>query len=191
MDDEQYRNWVNRDLEPQLHREAYRHVLRESGLTDEHAEALYGLLIDPANWTVVPGHRRGARQPAPAGHQDRRRVRTSRSTSGPRSRRSARPTTSTSSCCPSKWARSSRTPEIFPRPWSRLGVGAADTLMVGDSDEADGGAVAGAGVRFALVEPLPTNERPDGLIRRWSRGSPSRLETWLTRTSNRRSGSNP
>lgn len=29
-------------------------MLRESGLTDEHAETLYALLIDPANWTPYP-----------------------------------------------------------------------------------------------------------------------------------------
>lgn len=54
MDEKQYRNWINRDLEPHLHREAYLHVLRESGLTDHHAKKLYALLIDPANWTPYP-----------------------------------------------------------------------------------------------------------------------------------------
>ena len=34
--------------------------------------------------------------------------------------------------------------------------------MVGDSEEADGGARA-LGGRFLLVDPLPTTERPDGL----------------------------
>ena len=35
--------------------------------------------------------------------------------------------------------------------------------MVGDSDEADGGARA-LGCAFALVDPLPTAERADGLL---------------------------
>lgn len=35
-------------------------------------------------------------------------------------------------------------------------------LMIGDSDEADGGARA-LGCRFVLVDPLPTAERTDGL----------------------------
>ena len=35
--------------------------------------------------------------------------------------------------------------------------------MVGDSEEADGGATA-IGCRFALVDPLPTDQRPDGLM---------------------------
>ena len=34
--------------------------------------------------------------------------------------------------------------------------------MVGDSDEADGGARA-LGCGFVLVDPLPTGQRPDGL----------------------------
>ena len=42
--------------------------------------------------------------------------------------------------------------------------------MVGDSDEADGGARA-LGCRVALVDPLPTRERRDGLIAAlWAHG---------------------
>ncbi len=54
MSDEQYRAWANRDLAPHLHREAYLHVLRESGLPDHHAESLYNRVIDPASWTAYP-----------------------------------------------------------------------------------------------------------------------------------------
>ena len=54
MTPEAYHAWVNRDLAPHLHREAYLHVLRESGLADHHAEALYGLVIDPSSWTPYP-----------------------------------------------------------------------------------------------------------------------------------------
>ena len=53
-------------------------------------------------------------------------------------------------------------PAIFTAAVERLGVSPQDTLMVGDSEEADGGARA-IGCRFALVNPLPTTERPDGL----------------------------
>ena len=41
---------------------------------------------------------------------------------------------------------------------ARLGVEAAHAVMVGDSDEADGGARA-IGCGFVLVDPLPTAER--------------------------------
>src|SRR5262245_66195366 len=54
MTPEAYHAWVNRDLEPHLHREAYLHVLRESGLADHHAEALYRRVIDPASWNPYP-----------------------------------------------------------------------------------------------------------------------------------------
>ena len=51
---------------------------------------------------------------------------------------------------------------IFETALTRLGVAAEYTVMVGDSDEADGGARA-VGCGFMLVDPLPTTERPDGL----------------------------
>ena len=43
-----------------------------------------------------------------------------------------------------------------------LGV-PARALMVGDSEEADGGARA-LGCEVAIVDPLPTAERPDALL---------------------------
>jgi len=52
--------------------------------------------------------------------------------------------------------------KIFETALSRLGVDATHAVMVGDSDEADGGARA-VGCGFILVDPLPTNERRDGL----------------------------
>ena len=154
MDDEQYRNWVNRDLEPHLH--------RESGLTDEHAEALYGLLIEPANWTVYPDtaavlaglHGQGVKiavvsniafdlRPAFA---------------------SIGATEFVDEFVLSFEVGAVKpNPEIFQTALSRLGIRPSEALMVGDSEEADGGAVA-VGCRFALVDPLPTAQRPDGLI---------------------------
>ena len=53
-------------------------------------------------------------------------------------------------------------PAIFDAALTRLGVTAEDALMVGDSEEADGGAKA-LGCGFLLVDPLPTSQRPDGL----------------------------
>ena len=51
---------------------------------------------------------------------------------------------------------------IFETALARLGVEAAHAVMVGDSDEADGGARA-IGCGFILVDPLPTAQRHDGL----------------------------
>ena len=162
MTDEQYRAWANRDLAPHLHREAYLHVLRESGLADHHAQALYDRVIDPASWTPYPDTARvfknlqaqGIRtavvsniafdvRPAftaigAAGHVDEFVLSFEVGAIKP-------------------------DPAIFTTALDRLGVAAQDTLMVGDSEEADGGARA-VGCQFALVDPLPTAERPDGLI---------------------------
>jgi HAD superfamily hydrolase (TIGR01509 family) len=162
MDDDQYRNWINRDLEPHLHREAYLHVLRESGLTDEHAETLYGLLIEPANWTIYPDtvtvleslHRQGIKVAVVSNIAF-----------------DLRPAFASigADAFVDEFVLSFEVgavkpnPEIFQTALSRLGVDAEHALMVGDSEEADGGAVA-VGCRFALVDPLPTAQRPDGLI---------------------------
>src|SRR5438067_1184681 len=54
MDEQTYHAWLNRDLAPHLHREAYLHVLRESGLPDHHAEALYDRVVNPSSWTPYP-----------------------------------------------------------------------------------------------------------------------------------------
>jgi HAD superfamily hydrolase (TIGR01493 family) len=163
MNDEQYRNWMNRDLEPHLHREAYLHVLRESGVAHHQAEALYELLIDPASWTAYPDtatvlaglHRKGIRiavvsniafdvRPAFArlgvlDFVDEFVLSFEVGAVKPNS-------------------------EIFQTALTSLRVPAQDALMVGDSEEADGGARA-LGCRFALVDPLPTDQRPDGLIK--------------------------
>src|SRR4029079_17457592 len=54
MGPDEYHAWVNRDLAPHLHREAYLHVLRESGMADHHAESLYQRVISPESWIPYP-----------------------------------------------------------------------------------------------------------------------------------------
>jgi HAD superfamily hydrolase (TIGR01509 family) len=156
-----YHAWVNRDLEPHLHREAYLHVLRESGLTDHHAETLYGRVIDPSSWTPYPDtadvlkslHLQGIKtavvsniafdiRPAfeaigAGGYVDEVVLSFEVGAIKPDA-------------------------AIFETALARLGVDAAHAVMVGDSDEADGGARA-IGCGFALVDPLPTSRRTDGL----------------------------
>jgi HAD superfamily hydrolase (TIGR01509 family) len=153
--------WVNRDLAPHLHREAYLHVLRESGIADHHAETLYDLMVDPSSWTPYPDtaavlaglHGQGIKtavvsniafdvRPAfqaigAAGHVDEFVLSFEVGAIKPDA-------------------------EIFETALKRLGVAPERAVMVGDSDEADGGARA-LGCGFVLVDPLPTGERPDGL----------------------------
>jgi HAD superfamily hydrolase (TIGR01509 family) len=162
MTPDAYHAWVNRDLAPHLHREAYLHVLRESGVRQPQAEELYGLLIDPMNWTPYPDtadvlaglHRQGIKtavvsniafdvRPAfeaigAADHVDEFVL-----------------SFEVGAVKPSA--------AIFETALTRLAVAPEYTVMVGDSEEADGGAKA-IGCGFLLVDPLPTAERPDGLL---------------------------
>ncbi|MGE2733748.1 HAD family hydrolase [Mycolicibacterium vaccae] len=154
--------WMNRDLAPHLHREAYLHVLRESGLADHHAESLYGRVIDPASWTAYPDtaavlqglHRRGIKTAVVSNIAF-----------------DIRPAFDALGVIDAvdefvlsfEVGAVKPDPAIFQVALDRLGVPAAQALMVGDSDEADGGARA-VGCRFALVDPLPTAQRPRGLL---------------------------
>jgi HAD superfamily hydrolase (TIGR01509 family) len=154
--------WVNRDLAPHLHREAYLHVLRESGVADHQAEALYGLMIDPLNWTPYPDtaavlaglHRQGVKTAVVSNIAfDVRPAFESIGAAG----------------FVDEFVLSFEVgavkpdPAIFETALGRLGVAAEHAVMVGDSDEADGGARA-LGCGFILVDPLPTAERRDGLL---------------------------
>ncbi|BBY44330.1 HAD family hydrolase [Mycolicibacterium celeriflavum] len=161
MGPDEYHAWLNRDLAPHLHREAYLHVLRESGLADHHAESLYGILIDPLNWTPYPDtaavleglHRRGIKTAVVSNIAF-----------------DVRPAFASIGAAEFvdefvlSYEVGAVKPDaaIFEAALTRLGVAAADAVMVGDSDEADGGARA-VGCEFSLVDPLPTTERPDGL----------------------------
>ena len=161
MDPDAHHAWVNRDLAPHLHREAYLHVLRESGLADEHAQSLYGLVIDPLNWTPYPDtaavltglHRQGVKTAVVSNIAF-----------------DVRPAFESIGAAEFvdefvlSYEVGAVKPDaaIFRTALDRLGVRAQRTVMVGDSDEADGGARA-LGCGFVLVDPLPTAERPEGL----------------------------
>jgi HAD superfamily hydrolase (TIGR01509 family) len=161
MTPEAYHAWINRDLAPHLHREAYLHVLRESGLADHHAQTLYGRAIDPSSWTPYPDtaevlkslHRQGIKTAVVSNIAF-----------------DVRPAFVDLGVADyvGEFVLSFEVgvvkPDaaIFETALSRLGVEAAHAVMVGDSDEADGGARA-VGCGFALVDPLPTSQRTDGL----------------------------
>ncbi|MGV0794440.1 HAD family hydrolase [Mycolicibacterium sp. XJ1819] len=161
MTEEAYHAWVNRDLAPHLHREAYLHVLRESGLTDHHAESLYRRVIDPSCWPPYPDtadvlenlHRQGIKTAVVSNIAF-----------------DIRPAFEAAGAAEfvDEFVLSFEVgavkpdPAIFQTALQRLGVDAAHALMVGDSDEADGGARA-VGCGFVLVDPLPTTQRRDGL----------------------------
>jgi HAD superfamily hydrolase (TIGR01509 family) len=162
MTPEAHQAWVNRDLEPHLHREAYLHVLRQSGLADHHAEALYERVIDPASWTPYPDtaavlkglHRQG--------------IKTAVVSNIAFDVRPAFAAAGVADCVDEfvlSFEVGAIKPDaaIFETALTRLGVEASRTVMVGDSDEADGGARY-VGCGFVLVDPLPTAQRRDGLL---------------------------
>ena len=154
-----YHAWSNRDLAPHLHREAYLHVLRESGLARHHAESLYGRVIDPSSWTPYPDtaevlkglHQQGIKTAVVSNIAF-----------------DVRPAFRAIGAHVDQFVLSFEVgvikPDaaIFETALTRLGVPAERAVMVGDSDEADGGARA-IGCGFILVDPLPTARRRDGL----------------------------
>ncbi|MCR3720820.1 Haloacid dehalogenase superfamily, subfamily IA, variant 2 with 3rd motif like haloacid dehalogenase/haloacid dehalogenase superfamily, subfamily IA, variant 3 with third motif having DD or ED/haloacid dehalogenase superfamily, subfamily IA, variant 1 with third motif having Dx(3-4)D or Dx(3-4)E [Prauserella flava] len=161
--DEQHREaWEHRDLDPELHHKAYLEILKQSGVpgTDQ-AEALYRRLIDPAEWTPYPDTASVLKELSGAGVKvgvlsniafDIRPAFTARGLDA----------------YVDEFVLSYEVGYVKPDPAvfrilvERLGSPAESTLMVGDHTDADGGAT-GIGCEFALVEPLPTAERTDGL----------------------------
>ncbi|WP_280241468.1 HAD family hydrolase [Nocardia abscessus] len=155
--------WDHRDLDPALHRRVMMHVLRNSGVpTDEDAERLYARLLDPLEWTPYPDSETVLNHLAAQGV--------------PVAVVSNIPFDIRPSFAARGWDRlvgaftlsyevgvMKPDPEIFHSALGELGVPAEAALMIGDSAEADGGAEA-VGSRFALVEALPTAERPAALL---------------------------
>ena len=160
MPDDVYQAWLQRDLKPRLHREAYLHVLQVSGLPGRHAEALYRRVIDPASWTPYPDTVQVL---------DGLRVEGIPTAVVSNIAWDIRRTFAAAGAAPDEYVLSFEAevmkpdPRIFEIALDRLGVNAAETLMVGDSEENDGAAEE-LGCSFALVDPLPTDERPTGLL---------------------------
>lgn len=152
--------WEHRDLDPDLHRQAYLHVLRTSGLGDEHAEALYLRVIDPAEWQVYPDTLEVLKSLRQSG------IRTavvSNIAWDIRAVLSAAGAEADEYVLSYEVGAAKPDRRIFQTALDRVGVAAEDALMVGDSVENDG-AARNLGCSFALVDPLPVAQRPTGLI---------------------------
>ncbi|OXM70587.1 HAD family hydrolase [Amycolatopsis vastitatis] len=163
LDAEHLHAWNHRDRDPELHRKVYLEVLKKSGVPHfDQAEALYNRLIDPSQWTPYPDTEAALKAAAERGLRvgvlsniafDIRPAFTARGWDA----------------YVDEFVLSFEVGavkpelEIFRRAVQALDVPATETLMVGDSEEADGGARA-LGCEFALVDPLPTADRPDALL---------------------------
>ena len=163
MDEAGIYAWENRDRDPKLHRQAYLDVLSKSGVPDPvRAEAFYALLVDPDQWSPYP---------------DTGEVLKSLSEKGIRT---AVLSNIAFDIRPASVDRGwdvwvdefvlsfevgavKPEPAIFESALAQLDVDAAQTMMIGDSDVADG-AARDVGCQFTLVDPLPTTERPHALL---------------------------
>lgn len=164
MDAEEHHAWTNRDRDPRWHREAYLTVLRRSGVADpEQARELYGKVIDPSCWTVYPDTVPVVEALAGEGiavgvlSNIAFDIRPAFAALGIDDHVSVFALSYEIGAVKPE-------PEIFRYAVDALGVTPARTLMIGDSEKADG-AAREIGCAFRLVEPLPTAERPDGLWR--------------------------
>ncbi|WP_019926989.1 HAD family hydrolase [Nocardia sp. BMG111209] len=157
---EQYA-WDHRDLDPALHEQAYREVLRQSGVAGPQASRLYSRLVDPLAWTPYPD------TGAVLKLLDSQRIPAAVVSNIPFDLRPA--------FVEHGWDRyvaafalsfeiGSMKPDraIFDWTFERLAVAPESVLMVGDSPENDGVATT-FGCRFALVPAVPTGERRDAL----------------------------
>lgn len=162
LDDDGKHAWERRDLDPAMHRAAYLAVLAASGVhRREHAEMLYDKVIDASAWTPYPDTAQVVRALAdrdiPVGIVSNIAfdLRPAFASLGIEDLVS-------SFVLSYEVGFTKPDPGIFRVALDRVGTAAERTLMVGDSEEADGGARA-LGMSFGLVEPLPTDRRPNGL----------------------------
>lgn len=163
MTDEQRRRWDRRDLDPAAHREAFTHVLLASGAAPGLAERLYNRVLQTDSWTPYPDTAEVLRGLSSAG------IRIGVVSNIPFDIRPAFDRIGVRDLV-EVFALSFEVgavkpdPAIFRFAIDALGVRPEVTLMVGDSEIADGAART-IGAQFALVEPVPTADRPDGLRR--------------------------
>lgn len=164
FDDATRHAWRNRDLDPALHRQAYLHVLAQSGVTDPvHAQSVYGRVIDADSWTPYPDTEAVLKKLAAES------IRIGVLSNIAFDIRPAFVDRGLDRFVDEfvlsfEVGHVKPQPEIFRHAVAALGVDPAVTLMVGDSDEADG-AVREIGCHFALVDPVPTSQRPDALLK--------------------------
>ncbi|WP_319437281.1 HAD-IA family hydrolase [Mycobacterium sp. RTGN5] len=160
--EEAHHAWVNRDLAPALHREAYLHALRDTGLPDHHAEALYRQAIDPTSWVPYPDTVEVLRSLKAHGLHTAI-VSNIAFDIRPALRTAGADDDVDEFVLSFEVGVVKPDPRIFEIALQRLGVAADETVMVGDSQENDG-AARDVGCDFILVDPLPVAERPTGLI---------------------------
>ncbi|WP_031465363.1 HAD family hydrolase [Sciscionella sediminilitoris] len=156
-------DWRRRDLDPAAHRRANVAILEWSGLTPDEAVHLYEGMLQDANWHPYPDtaealallHEHGI--PVAVVSNIAWDIRSCFELAG---------VDRFIDAYVLSFEHGVEKPdeEIFRIATGKLGVAPENALMIGDSEAADGGART-LGARFAKVEPLPTAQRPDALLR--------------------------
>jgi HAD superfamily hydrolase (TIGR01493 family) len=154
--------WDRRDIDPQTHRRVYLAAYRSAGLDARpgFAERFYEGMLAADAWTPYPDTAEALRRVRAAGLP----VCVLSNIAW-----DIRPTFARHGMDVDAFVLSFEEgvvkpdPKIFAIACERIGVAPADALMVGDSEEADGGAAA-LGCRFARVAPVAPAERPDALL---------------------------
>lgn len=154
--------WDQRDISPEQHRAAYGGLIRAAGITDpELAQALYDRHMTPAAWRPYP-------DTGPTLRALRHRELPVAVVSNigwdlrPVFRTHGLDELVDAYVLSFELGAQKPDPVIFRTACDRLGLAPAEVLMVGDSREADGGALAlGCPVHF--VDHLPVDQRPGGL----------------------------
>ncbi|SMD00542.1 HAD family hydrolase [Kibdelosporangium aridum] len=155
-----YDQWHRRDLDPPLHRELYLAVLHGSGVGNP--ELLYHRMLDSTNWEAYPDTAAALKTLAAAGipvgvvSNIAWNIR-------PVFERLGVADLVTEFVLSFQEGAVKPDPRIFSVACERLGLLPEQVLMIGDSEEADGGA-AKIGCSVAIVDPLPVGQRPNGLL---------------------------
>lgn len=160
---DQQDDWERRDLDPDAHRRANEAVLAQAGLAPEPARAFYDGMLRPDTWnpyldtvdTLRALHERGLKIAVVSNIAwDIR----------PVFRAAGVEDLVDEYVLSFELGAVKPDPKIFRTACERLDVEPAESLMVGDSVEADGGATA-IGAAFRHVDALPVLQRPDALLR--------------------------
>lgn len=156
--------WERRDLDPVLHRRVYLAALSVSGLglTPAEAEAAYDRIPDPSSWRPYPDTRAALQRLKDKGIPVAVVSNIPWDIRGMFRRHDVEHLVDEFVLSYAEGVMKPD-PEIFTVACQRIGVAPDDALMVGDSPRADGGA-ADVGIRTAIIDPLPIDQRPDALV---------------------------
>lgn len=155
--------WPLRDLDPVVHQRVFTESLRQGGLTEPgQAEDAYRRMLSPEWW-----------RPYPDARETLERLRDKGIPVGVVSNiawdistifdRFGLTDLVTAFVLSYREGAVKPAAELFRVACDRIGVDPAHVLMIGDSEHADGGAAA-LGCAVSIVDPLPTRQRPDGLL---------------------------